>query len=105
MSLEAGGLIRQAGGLNRSGLLHIEISGNLDKLYGGKLLPLFTTKGPRNFTQLQFKFLSIQTISRIKVIWWSWLDGRGYDATYSIDTRDGFISVPIGLSAVPRVLV
>ena len=76
MSLEAGGLIRQAGGLNRSGLLHIEISGNLDKLYGGKLLPLFTTKGPRNFTQLQFKFLSIQTISRLKVIWWSWLDGR-----------------------------
>ena len=76
MSLEAGGLIRQAGGLNRSGLLHIEISGNLDKLYGGKLLSLFTTEGPRNFTQLQFKFLSIQTISRLKVIWWSWLDGR-----------------------------
>ena len=76
MSLEAGGLIRQAGGLNRSGLLHIEISGNLEKPYGGKLLPLFTTEGPRNFTQLQFKFLSIQTISRLKVIWWSWLDGR-----------------------------
>ena len=79
MSLEAGGLIRQAGGLNRSGLLHIEISGNLEKPYGGKLLALFTTEGPRNFTQLQFKFLSIQTISRLKVIWWSWLDGRDHE--------------------------
>ena len=68
MSLKAAALIRQAAALNRSGHSPYRNFGKSGKLHGGKLLSLFTNEGPRNFTQLQHKFWSIQTISRLRIL-------------------------------------